>query len=156
MGVSAMLTRVPAVVVVEMLLKAVVAAIDELVVVGAVEWPADDEQPTAISRTIADRARPADSQRDLGCPTASTMGPTRRTVTVPSWAISSVKTPGPRARKPSPTEPELDRNEQIPASVVPRACRADKPKARAVLVRHFPLAVLSTHVGDVGGGPLVR
>jgi len=78
-----MLTRVTAVVAVEMLLDAVVAVVDELVVVGAVEWPPDDEQPTAITTTTPGSARPADSQRGLGCPTASIMGPTRRTVTVP-------------------------------------------------------------------------
>jgi hypothetical protein len=77
-----MLTRVTAVVAVEMLLNAVVAVVVELVVVGAFEWPADDEQPTAISTTTAGSAPPADSQRDLGCPSASIMGPTRRTVTV--------------------------------------------------------------------------
>jgi len=81
MGVSAMLTRVMAVVAVEALL--IVAVVDELVVVGAVEWPADDEQATAITTTTAGSARPADSQRDLGCPAAPTMGPARRTVTDP-------------------------------------------------------------------------
>lgn len=79
-GASATLTGVTAVMAVELLLSAVV---DELVVVEAVEWPGDEEQPAEITMMTAANARPADSQRDLGCPTASTRGPTPGTVTVP-------------------------------------------------------------------------
>jgi hypothetical protein len=82
-GVNAMLTRVGVVVAVEVLLDAVVVVVDELCVVEAVDRPGDDEQPAAITMTTAASARPADRQRDLGCPTASTMGPTGRSVTVP-------------------------------------------------------------------------
>ena len=77
-----MLTGVAAVVAVELLL-VVVVVVDELVVVEPVESSRDDEQPAEITRTTAASLLPADSQRGLESPTASTPRPTRLTVTFP-------------------------------------------------------------------------